>query len=103
MVGLVHGLAGSAAIALLVLATINHPRAALFYLLVFGAGTMAGMLALSVLMELAMRFLIFWWKTAEKPLAFATGFLSLAFGLYVVYKSGFSGGLFGATPQWTPR
>ena len=42
-VGLVHGLAGSAAVALLVLATIRDPRWACAYLLVFALGTMLGM------------------------------------------------------------
>lgn len=42
-VGLVHGLAGSAAVALLVLATVRDPRWACAYLLVFGLGTLAGM------------------------------------------------------------
>ena len=47
MVGAVHGLAGSAALMLAVLGTITSPWTALGYVLVFGVGTMAGMLALS--------------------------------------------------------
>ena len=43
-VGLVHGLAGSAAVALLVLSTIREPRWAVLYLLIFGIGTIAGMM-----------------------------------------------------------
>src|ERR1044071_6938376 len=42
LVGVVHGLAGSAAIALLVMTTIRNPAWAIVYLLVFGAGTIAG-------------------------------------------------------------
>jgi hypothetical protein len=42
VVGLVHGLAGSAAVALLVLSTIKSPLWSTAYLLVFGFGTMAG-------------------------------------------------------------
>src|SRR5262249_47092888 len=49
-VGVVHGLAGSAAVALLVLTTIHDPRWGLFYLLVFGVGTVAGMILLTSLM-----------------------------------------------------
>ena len=44
VVGLVHGLAGSAAVALLVLAAIRDPWWAAGYLLVFGVGTIAGMM-----------------------------------------------------------
>jgi high-affinity nickel-transport protein len=48
VIGVVHGLAGSAAIALLVLATIPNTRWALAYLLVFGAGTVAGMMVITM-------------------------------------------------------
>lgn len=46
-VGMAHGLAGSAAVALLALATMPSPGAAFAYLVVFGIGTIAGMMALS--------------------------------------------------------
>ena len=48
-VGLVHGLAGSAAVALLVLAEIRDPRWAIAYLLVFGVGTIAGMMLITMM------------------------------------------------------
>src|SRR5262249_52382353 len=47
MVGLLHGMAGSAALMLLVLATIPSAASALLYVLVFGIGSTAGMLCLS--------------------------------------------------------
>ena len=102
-VGLVHGLAGSAAVALLVLAAIPGPREAVLYLLIFGLGTLVGMLLLSTLMELCMAYLARWWKWAEWGLTAGTGLLSLAFGLYLVYQLGFVDGLFTGHPQWTPR
>src|SRR3954468_11566224 len=46
VVGVVHGLAGPAAIALLVLTTIREPLWAMGYLVVFGLGTVAGMVAI---------------------------------------------------------
>ena len=52
VVGLLHGLAGSAALTLLVLGTIPSPIGALVYLLVFGIGSTAGMLLLSALVGL---------------------------------------------------
>src|SRR5207244_10097018 len=52
VVGLVHGLAGSAAVALLVLATIRDARWALAYLLVFGLGTIAGMMFITAAVAL---------------------------------------------------
>ena len=47
VVGLVHGLAGSAAVALLVLSTIHNPKWAVAYLLLFGVGTIAGMMLIT--------------------------------------------------------
>ena len=102
-VGLVHGLAGSAAVALMVMATIGEPRAAVFYLLVFGAGTLAGMLILSALMEISMLSLGRWWNRADRAMALATGLLSVGFGVWVVYRIGWVDGLFSANPRWTPR
>ena len=52
LIGLLHGLAGSAALTLLVLGTIPSPIGALVYLLVFGVGSTAGMLLLSGLVGL---------------------------------------------------
>jgi hypothetical protein len=52
LVGLVHGLAGSAALTLVVLSTITSPWPGLFYVLVFGAGTILGMLVMSTLVGL---------------------------------------------------
>lgn len=102
-VGLVHGLAGSAAVALLVLATIGNPRAAVLYLLIFGLGTLVGMLILSTLMEMALLRAASSWLRLERVLTSATGLLSLVFGLWVVYDMGFVHGLFTAHPEWIPR
>lgn len=102
-VGLVHGLAGSAAAALLVLATIREPRAAVCYLLIFGVGTMAGMLLLSALMEFAMFKLARSWDKSERLLTLATGVISFSFGLWMAYRLGFVDGLFSSAPRWTPQ
>jgi len=52
LIGIVHGLAGSAAVALLVLTTIHDPRWGVFYLLIFGLGTIAGMMLITVALAL---------------------------------------------------
>src|SRR5882724_10260095 len=49
VVGIVHGLAGSAAVALLVMTTIRDPRWQIAYLLIFGLGTVAGMMLITTL------------------------------------------------------
>ncbi len=52
LVGIVHGLAGSAAVALLVLTTISRPSWAIGYLLIFGLGTVAGMMLITAAIAL---------------------------------------------------
>lgn len=54
--GLLHGLAGSATIALAALTTIRSPTGAALYLLVFGAATVAAMAGLTVLMSWPIRW-----------------------------------------------
>ena len=103
LVGVVHGLAGSAAVALLVLTTIRDPRWAIAYLLIFGVGTVAGMMLIT--MSIASAFTFFGKKHASfsARLGLASGLLSLGFGLLLVYQIGFASGLFSGHPQWSPH
>jgi len=55
-IGIVHGLAGSGALAIAVLATIPSRAAALAYILLFGAGAIGGMMGITSLMALPARF-----------------------------------------------
>lgn len=103
VVGLVHGLAGSAAIALLVLTTIRNAGWAMSYLLIFGVGTIAGMMAITIVMASALRYAGSRSAWINRRLSFATGLLSVCFGLFIVYQMGFVHGLFTAHPAWTPR
>ena len=103
VVGVVHGLAGSAAIALLVLTTIRVPALAIAYLLVFGIGTVAGMMLITA--AIAVPFTVSGHRFARmnRFLATASGVVSLVFGLLIVYEMGFVHGLFTSHPTWTPR
>jgi len=103
IIGIVHGLAGSAAVALLVLTTIRNPRWAVAYLLVFGAGTVAGMMLITMSIASALHFVGHGSKTFARRLGLASGVLSLLFGLVVAYQIGFGAGLFSTHPLWTPR
>src|SRR5262245_23136973 len=102
-VGLVHGLAGSAAVALLVLATVRDPRWACAFLLVFGLGTLAGMALVTSLFALPVASAAQRWGGTGRLIRIATGTASLAFGLWLAYQIGWRDGLFLATPIWTPR
>ncbi|MGO8795301.1 MAG: high-affinity nickel-transport family protein [Candidatus Sulfotelmatobacter sp.] len=102
MIGLVHGLAGSAAVALLVLTTIRNPHWAIAYLLIFGVGTIAGMMVITMSLASTLKF-VGRSQAVARNLAMASGVLSLAFGLFVVYEMGFVNGLFTSHPLWTPK
>jgi high-affinity nickel-transport protein len=103
VVGIVHGLAGSAAVALLVLTTIRVPSWAVFYLLVFGIGTVTGMMLITV--AIAAPFRIFGRRYARlnRGMGLASGLVSIAFGLFIVYQMGFVNGIFTHAPVWVPR
>jgi high-affinity nickel permease len=103
IVGLVHGLAGSAAVALLVLATIHNSHWAVAYLFIFGVGTIAGMMVITVAMASALNYAGSRSHWINRRLSLATGFLSVAFGLFLVYQMGFHHGLFTSHPVWTPE
>jgi high-affinity nickel permease len=103
IVGLVHGLAGSAAVALLVLTTIHDSHWAIAYLFLFGVGTIAGMMLITLGMASALHYVGQRWQWLNRRLAVATGILSVAFGLFIVYQMGFVHGLLTSHPTWTPE
>jgi len=103
LVGVVHGLAGSAAVALLVLSTIREPRWGVFYLLVFGGGTIAGMMLVTAAISLPVIFAGGKFSWMQRGMALASGVVSIAFGLFLSYQIGITGGLFSSHPHWTPR
>jgi high-affinity nickel-transport protein len=99
LIGVVHGLAGSAAIALLVMTTIPDPARAIVYLLVFGAGTIAGMSIIT--MAIAAPLASFGERSAKAHalVRLATGVASVALGLVLAYRIGVINGLFAAVPK----
>jgi len=101
-IGIVHGLAGSAAVALLVLSTIRDPRWGVFYLFIFGLGTIAGMMLITAALTLPFSFAGVRFRWLNRGLVVGSGVLSLCFGLYIAYHIGFVEGLFTAHPNWTP-
>jgi len=101
-VGLVHGLAGSAAIALLVLAGISDTGLAMIYLVIFCAGVAAGMAILTTVIGLP--FLVSRTRSERinRWLTVGSGVLSLAFGIYLAYQIGVVDGLFTGNFHWEP-
>lgn len=103
VVGIVHGLAGSAAVALLVLAAIRTPLWSVLYLLIFGLGTIAGMMVITAAIGVPFALGGGQLLRFQRSLRVASGLISLAFGIVVAYQIGIVGGLFTGTPHWTPR
>jgi len=85
LVGLLHGMAGSAALMLLVLATIPSPLAGLLYIAVFGVGSTAGMLALSGLIAVPFVLTAKRWVHANTVLRVGAGLASVVLGSWLVY------------------
>jgi len=103
LVGIVHGLAGSAAVAPLVLTAISRPSWAIGYLLIFGLGTVAGMMLITAAIALPFAYSLQHFVRLNRGLAMASGFVSVAFGLFLCYQTGFVDGLFTAHPSWIPK
>jgi ABC-type nickel/cobalt efflux system permease component RcnA len=102
-VGIVHGLAGSAAVALLVLTTIRSPRWAIAYLLVFGLGTIAGMMLITMILGAPFAYTGKKFASLNRGLGVASGVISVAFGLFITFQIGFIDGLFSGHPHWLPH
>src|SRR6201999_2853079 len=81
-VGAMHGLAGSAALTLLVLTQIKSAWLGLLYLFVFGAGSIVGMLLMSSLVGLPFALAARSVKRFSRVLQAVAGVLSIAFGLW---------------------
>src|SRR3989344_7193305 len=83
VIGLVHGLAGSAAVALLILSTIKNPVLSAFYLFIFHVGVVAGMMIITTFLGASVIMVKRKSESIHKYLITASGFLSFGFGLYI--------------------
>ena len=103
-VGFVHGLAGSAAVVTLPqVALIPDPLWAAGYLAIFGVGTIAGMLLVTVSIAAPSLLAVRRFSGLNRGLRIASGAASIAFGLFLAHRIGFVDGLFTSAPAWTPR
>jgi high-affinity nickel-transport protein len=103
VIGLVHGLAGSAAVALLVLSTIKSPLWSTAYLLVFGFGTMVGMMLMTAAISIPLVYTGKKFFNLNRHLTTISGFASMAFGIFLIYHIGFVDGLFSSQVHWIPQ
>ena len=94
VIGLVHGVAGSAALTLLVLASIESPIAGLAYILLFGLGSVLSMGIMTVIIGLPFVMSAGRLPNLNRTIQFAVGSLSILFGGFLMYQIGFVDGLF---------
>lgn len=101
VVGFVHGLAGSAFVAMLVLTAIPSPVIGIVYLLVFGVGTVAGMTLITAAIAVPSAYAVARVTGAGRYVQLAAGVASVCFGLFLAHRVGVVDGLFAATPHWS--
>lgn len=82
LVGLVHGLAGSAGLMILVLSTISSVFTGIVFIVVFGLGSTAGMLLMSSLISLPFVWTVERFRFVLQGLQLAVGFGSIVFGCF---------------------
>lgn len=93
LMGFIHGLAGSAAMIVLTLSTVNSVWEGILYILIFGVGTIIGMLCFTTI--LGIPFVIGSNKIRlNKGFSQITGVISTVFGIYYMYNLGVTEGLF---------
>jgi ABC-type nickel/cobalt efflux system permease component RcnA len=93
IIGIIHGLAGSAALMLSVLATIESTVLAFAYIVIFGIGSIGGMMVMSLVLSLPARLTANHLVPAHLAISAISGFFSLGLGLFLVYEIGLRGGL----------
>lgn len=103
IIGTVHGLAGSAAVAILVLTAIPDTGWALAYLLVFGVGTIVGMMLVTVLLAAPAIYAGERVARLQGGIRLAAGALSIVFGLLLARELIVGGGLLSGAPHWSPK
>jgi len=87
VVGAVHGLGGSGELVLLVMLQIASPQTALMFLLIFGIGSILGMLLAAALFSIPFSKKLFKARALQVSLILLSGFLCIGFGVSIVYKN----------------
>ena len=94
VVGMIHGLAGGGALVLLVLATIDTLLEGVAYIVVFGAGSILGMVIISTVLGLPFTLSAKWTGKLNERIRLLAGGVSIVLGGLVMVQIGLLGGLF---------
>ena len=95
VIGMIHGLAGSAALMLLVIPTIDSRLLGLLYIIIFGVGSIGGMMLMSLLVGLPFSLTALRFNRFNSLLQSVAGLISVGLGFYIIYEKAFTEGLFG--------
>jgi len=86
LVGALHGLAGSGALMLLILATIDNLYVGLLYILIFGIGSIFGMAVLGSILNIPFTITSKKFKHANNIIKYGTGIFSICFGIVLIFS-----------------
>jgi ABC-type nickel/cobalt efflux system permease component RcnA len=89
-VGLMHGMAGSAALILLTLQTVNSPLIGLLYIALFGVGSMLGMALLSIVIAIPLRYSARGLTWLHNGLQAVIGVATVGVGTMLIYRIGWT-------------
>jgi high-affinity nickel permease len=87
-VGLMHGLAGSAALVALTASTASTPALGLAFMLLFGIGSTLGMAAFSAVIAVPLTLTAMTLTWANRALQFSAGLVALGFGAWIMIENG---------------
>lgn len=94
LIGMIHGLAGSGALMLLVLTTVRSASQGLLFILLFGGGSICGMLLMSTLVALPFTLTAARFQRINEVVRIAAGVVSIVLGSSIMVEIGFIKGLF---------
>jgi ABC-type nickel/cobalt efflux system permease component RcnA len=89
LVGLMHGMAGSAALLVLTVSQAASPAAGLGYIALFGVGSMIGMGALSTAIAVPLVVSARWLTWANSGLQGGVGIITIAIGIRTIAATAF--------------
>jgi hypothetical protein len=87
LVGLMHGMAGSAALLVLTVSQVSSPAVGLGYVALFGIGSMVGMGALSTVIAVPLAVSARWLTWANRGLQGVVGTVTITIGLVTIYET----------------
>lgn len=94
-IGMIHGMAGSTALMLLIIPTIDSKLIGLLYIIIFGVGSIGGMMLMSLLVGLPFSLTALRFNRFNFVLQAIAGIISCTLGLLIIYEKGVTEKMFG--------